>query len=131
MISLYVHPTCSSCRKASALLEELGVGVERRDYFRDRFTSAELRSVLHRAGRTPTGMLSTRARAYRELNIAERDLQDEDLIDLMVAEPTLLRRPLAVSEAGSTIGFNAVALASLARATTTAGPETTASVRDE
>lgn len=114
MISLYVHPTCTSCRKAAALLDGLDVEVERRDYFRDRFTSDELRSLLARIGRTPTEMLSTRAKAYRELGIAEKDPSDHDLIELMVNEPTLLRRPLAVAGERSTVGFNAAALTDLA-----------------
>lgn len=113
MISLYVHPTCTSCRKVVALLEGLGADVDRRDYFGDRFTADELRGVLARAGRTPTEMLSTRAKAYRNLGIADRMVSDDELIELMVAEPTLLRRPLAIAGGQSTVGFNADALKAL------------------
>ena len=116
MISLYVHPTCTSCRKAVALLDEAGADVERRDYFKDRFTAEELTTVLARAGRTPTEMLSTRARAYKDLGIADRDLTDAEHIELMIGEPTLLRRPLAVADGQSTVGFNASALTDLAAA---------------
>ncbi len=116
MISLYVHPTCTSCRKAVALLDDAGAEVERRDYFKDRFTAEELAAVLARAGRTPAEMLSTRAKAYKELGIADRDLTEQELIALMVEEPTLLRRPLAVVDGASTVGFNATALTALASA---------------
>ena len=116
MISLYVHPTCTSCRKAVALFDDAGATVERRDYFKDRFTVEELTAVLARAGRTPAEMLSTRARAYRDLGIAGGDLSDDELIGLMVEEPTLLRRPLAVADGQSTVGFNAAALTALADA---------------
>ena len=116
MISVYVHPTCTSCRSAVALLEGLGAKVDRRDYFRDRFTAEELRGVLARASRTPTEMLSTRAKAYRDLGIADLALSDGELIELMVAEPTLLRRPLAIAAGRSSVGFNAEALTALAAA---------------
>lgn len=116
MISIYVHPTCTSCRKAVSLLEASGTLVERRDYFRDRFTVDELRTILGSAGRTPHEMLSTRAKAYKELNIAGRDLGDDELLEVMVDEPTLLRRPLAIRGERSTVGFNADALAALAAA---------------
>ncbi len=114
MISLYVHSTCSSCRNAVALLEEAGAEVDRRDYFRDRFTVEELTAILARAGRTPTEMVSTRAKAYKDLGIADRVRSDAELIALMIEEPTLLRRPLAVADGKSTVGFNALALTELA-----------------
>lgn len=114
MISLYVHPTCTSCRKAVALLADLGSEVERRNYFRDRFTVEELRAVLVRAGRSPSDMLSTRSRAYRDLSLADRQPTDDELLDLMVREPTLLRRPLAIGAGGSVVGFNAIELTDLA-----------------
>lgn len=114
MISICVHPTCTSCRKAAELLRGLDVEVERRDYFRNPFTRDELRSVLATAGRTPGEMVSTRARAYRDLDIAARQPSDDELIGLMVAEPRLLRRPLAIGRGRSAVGFDAAALTALA-----------------
>ncbi len=90
-IELYVHPTCTSCRKAQAWLDEHHVVYERRDYFRDRFTRDELAGVLASAGLTPRDVLSKRARAYKEL-VGDRELTDDQLLDLMIEEPTLLRR---------------------------------------
>jgi Spx/MgsR family transcriptional regulator len=104
-IELYVHPTCTSCRNAQAWLDERGVPYERRDYFRDRFTKDELSAVLASAGLTPRDVLSKRARAYKEL-VGDRDLTDDQLLDLMIQEPTLLRRPLVISGEVTVIGFD-------------------------
>ena len=108
-IELYVHPTCTSCRKAQAWLDERGLGYERRDYFRDRFTREELTGVLASARLTPRDVLSKRARAYREL-VGDRALTDDQLIDLMIQEPTLLRRPLVISGHEAVIGFDRTGL---------------------
>jgi arsenate reductase-like glutaredoxin family protein len=55
-------------------------------------------------------VLSKRSKVYRERQ-AEIDTMDDDgLIAAMVAEPTLLRRPLIVCDAGHAIGFDAAAL---------------------
>ncbi|MDI3340794.1 MAG: ArsC/Spx/MgsR family protein [Sphaerobacter sp.] len=62
--------------------------------------------MLRRAGLTPREALSTRSRAYRELGLAERTVSDDELLDLMVAEPTLLRRPLVLTPGGSVLGFD-------------------------
>jgi arsenate reductase-like glutaredoxin family protein len=55
---------------------------------------------------TPTEVLSKRSRAYKALGLAERELSDDELLDLMVQEPTLLRRPLIISPSGVEVGFN-------------------------
>ncbi len=104
-IELYVHPTCTSCRNAQAWLDEHHVVYERRDYFRDRFTRDELTAILASAGLTPRDVLSKRARAYKNL-VGDRELTDDELLDLMIQEPTLLRRPLVISGTDAVIGFD-------------------------
>lgn len=111
-IDLYVHPTCTSCRKAQAWLDEHDVTYRRRDYFRDRFTKAELSGVLASANLTPRDVLSTRARAYKEM-VGDLVLTDDQLLDRMIEEPTLLRRPLVVSEHEAVIGFDRAGLEQL------------------
>ncbi len=104
-IEIYVHPTCSSCRNAQAWLDERHIPYERRDFFRDRFTRNELAGILASAGLTPRDVLSKRARAYLDL-VGDRDLSDVELLDLLVEEPTLLRRPLVISGVATVIGFD-------------------------
>ena len=111
-LELYVHPTCSSCRNAQAWLQERDIPYRRRDYFRDRFTRDELAGVLASAGLTPRDVLSKRARAYKEL-VGERELSDDQLLDLMIQEPTLLRRPLIIAGGETVIGFDRKALGKL------------------
>jgi len=65
-----------------------------------------LAHTLERAGLTPSDVLSKRSRAYKSLGLAERQPSDEELLDLMVQEPTLLRRPLIISPGGVALGFN-------------------------
>lgn len=52
--------------------------------------------------------------AYRRLGLADRMPDDEELLSLMIDEPTLLRRPLVIAPDGETVvGFNAAALGRL------------------
>ncbi|MEJ7839880.1 MAG: Spx/MgsR family RNA polymerase-binding regulatory protein [Thermomicrobiales bacterium] len=112
-MEIYVHPTCTSCKKAERLLKEFGVDVLRRDYFRDPFTSDELKDVFSRAGVTPPDMLSTKSTAYRELGLADREVTSELLLNLMPGNPTLIKRPLIIGKAGSTTGFDAGKISAL------------------
>jgi arsenate reductase len=85
----------------------------RRDYFKERFTVEELRGILASAGLTPREVLSKRAKTYSTL-VGDRDLSDDELLSLMVQEPTLLRRPLAIKDGRATVGFDREGLATLA-----------------
>ena len=70
--------------------------------------------MLDRAGLKPSEVLSKRSTAYRSLGLAEQAPSEDELLDLMVEQPTLLRRPLVLnSEGQSVVGFNARALQDL------------------
>jgi len=114
-VEIYLYSSCTSCRKAEALLEELGVDADRRDYFKQRFTREELVALLDRIGKRPADALSTRSTPYRTLDLASKSPTDDELIDLMIEHPQLLRRPLIVRDGASTVGFNRDAIASLVK----------------
>jgi arsenate reductase-like glutaredoxin family protein len=65
-----------------------------------------LAETLKLAGLTPVDVLSKRSRAYKSLGLADQQLSDDELLDLMIEEPTLLRRPLIISPTGVTIGYD-------------------------
>ena len=112
-LEIYLYSSCTSCRKAEELLREKGVDAKRRDYFKERFTKPELIAVLDRAGVTPFDVLSTRSNPYRELGLSGRTLTENELLDLMVTHPQLLKRPLIIKNGHSTVGFNRSAIEAL------------------
>jgi Spx/MgsR family transcriptional regulator len=106
MTEIYYYAGCTSCKKAVSLLDERGGSVQKRDYFKERFSKDELKTVLERAKLRPSEVVSTRAKSYKELGLADRDLSEDELLDLMVQEPTLLRRPIVIGPGGTVVGFN-------------------------
>jgi Spx/MgsR family transcriptional regulator len=116
VIEAYLYTSCTSCRKTEAHLHANGVDYERRDYFRDRFTRDELASILARAGLAPREILSRRSKVYQARATEIDNLDDDALLDLMIDEPTLLRRPLVIGRAGAVVGHNAEKLDELIRA---------------
>ena len=83
-IDLYFYASCSTCRNAETLLKDLGVEFEKHEYFKKRFTPAELKALLDRIGKTPNDVLSTRSRPYKDLDLAIMNPDDYELIDLMI-----------------------------------------------
>jgi Spx/MgsR family transcriptional regulator len=113
VIQVYVYSSCSSCRKTVEALEALGVDFRVRDYLKHRFTADELSGVLTDAGLTPAMALSTRSRVYRERELDAEVMSDDHILNLMVEEPTLIRRPIIIKGSAVVIGHNPAKLATL------------------
>lgn len=113
---LYLYRSCTSCRNAAAVLDEHGVEYEPREYFKQPFTRNELTAVLKRAAMRPAELVSTRSTVWRNAKMAEQDLSEDDLLERMLEEPRLVRRPILVSDEGVEVGFNRVRYEELAQA---------------
>jgi arsenate reductase len=114
-VTLYMYANCSSCRNAEQILRASNVELETREFFKDRFTTVELRTLFQHIGTTPQAMLSRRSIPFRELGLATKDLGDEQLLDLMTDHPALIRRPIIITPDGSQIGFNRASVEQLAK----------------
>ena len=93
-IVVYEKPTCTTCRQVHAALKESGVDFEAVDYYLDPIPKAKLRELLRKMGIPARDLLRTREEIYKKLQLAERDLSDDDIVDLMVTYPDLIQRPI-------------------------------------
>lgn len=93
-ITVYQKPTCSTCRSLFALLTEAGVDFERVDYFVEPLSKPQLQRLLKKAGLKPRDVLRTKAPQYKELGLDDPTVGDARLLELIVAHPDLLQRPL-------------------------------------
>lgn len=93
-ITIYHKPTCTTCRQAVQLLKDSGTPFTAINYYERSFTSAQLKSLLKKAGLSPKDVLRTKEDLYHELGLAKKQLSDDDLLDLMVKHPDLIQRPI-------------------------------------
>ena len=84
-----------------------------RRFFKDKPTPEEVRWLAARLPGGARDLLSTRSRRYKELGLAERNLTDEELVDLLAAEPGLWRRPVVVRGDQVVVGYDAASLEEL------------------
>ena len=77
-----------------AALKESGVDFEAVDYYLDPIPKSKLKDLLRKMGMKPRELLRTKEAVYKELKLGERDLSDNELIDLMVEHPDLIQRPI-------------------------------------
>ena len=65
---------------------------EERDFFTDKFTRAEIAGLLR--GRLASEMFNPRSPSVKATSLEPDKLSNEELIDLMLKEPRLVRRPV-------------------------------------
>lgn len=93
-LTIYQKPTCSTCREAVKLLQASGQPFDSVNYYEQPFTPAALRRLLKKAGLAAREILRTKEDVYKELGLARKTLTDDALIELMVAHPDLIQRPI-------------------------------------
>jgi len=93
-ITVYQKPTCTTCRQVHAALREAGVDFEAVDYYTDPIPKTKLKDLLRKMGLSARELLRTKEEAYKKLRLGERDLTDDQLVDLMVEHPDLIQRPI-------------------------------------
>ena len=93
-VTIYQKPTCSTCRQAVQLLKESGKSFTAINYYEQPFTKAQLRNLLKKAGLSPKDILRTKEDIYKELGLAKKNISDDELLDMMLAHPDLIQRPI-------------------------------------
>jgi arsenate reductase len=95
-VTIYQKPTCSTCRQAVQFLRDSGTPFAAVNYYEERFTPSQLKGLLKKAGLSPREILRTKEDLYKQLKLATATLSDDALIDLLVAHPDLIQRPIVV-----------------------------------
>ena len=93
-VEYYYYKGCSTCTRVKSWLLGQHVDVTARDFFANRFSEDELRSLI---GERPIrDYFSWVSPSFRKLGVSRESLDDDRLVSLMLDEPRLIRRPLIV-----------------------------------
>ena len=106
MITLFLSPSCTSCRKARAWLEKHEVPFKEHNIMTSPLTTEELRNILALTENGTDDIISTRSKIFQKLNVDVEDLSISALIKLIEENPSLLRRPIILDKKRMQIGFN-------------------------
>jgi len=93
-IVIYQKPTCSTCRQVYNALKESGVDFDAVDYYTDPIPKTKLKELLRKMGIKAADLLRSKEPVYKTLKLAERDLNDDEIVELMVEHPDLIQRPI-------------------------------------
>ena len=96
MKKIYYLSTCSTCQRIIKDLEPLE-GFQRQDIKAEAITKEQLEEMKSMAGGYEN-LFSKRAVLYRERNLKEADLKEDDIKALILEHYTFLKRPVILAE---------------------------------
>lgn len=101
---IYHNPRCSKSRQTLQLLEARDIQPEVVEYLKTPPDRAELKRILKLLGRSPRELMRTQEAEYKTSGADNPDLDDNALIDIMVANPRLIERPIVVTGTRAALG---------------------------
>ncbi len=103
-IQFLQKPSCTTCRKAKAMLQEMKIDFVSRDLDKEKLSEGELEKLIGK--REYKDFLNTRNELFRERNMKEKPPTRAEAIKLMAKEPNLIRRPILLYGDQILLGFD-------------------------
>ncbi|UPR35040.1 arsenate reductase (glutaredoxin) [Vibrio splendidus] len=104
-VVIYHNPRCSKSRQTLEVLQENGVQPEVIKYLETPLTVEQLKVLFTQLGfESVRDMMRTKEADYKEANLGDASVTDEDLFSAMAANPKLFERPVVVANNKAKIG---------------------------
>ncbi|MCP5467776.1 MAG: arsenate reductase (glutaredoxin) [Deltaproteobacteria bacterium] len=104
MTKIYHNPRCSKSRQTLELLQSKGIEPEVIEYLKTPPSAAELDEVLKKLHLEPQDITRSKEKTYEELDLKEKKLSRQEMIQVLVKNPILIERPIVVQGAKAAIG---------------------------
>lgn len=104
-VSIYHNPRCSKSRETLSLLKANGVEPEVVLYLETPPDAATIKTLLSQLGfASARELMRQKEDLYKELNLVDSSLSEEQLIQAMVENPKLIERPIVLANGQARIG---------------------------
>jgi len=104
MWTIYHNPRCSKSRQTLQLLQAKGIEPEVVLYLETPPSPKALAELLRKLGIGARDLLRSGEDAYKELQLKDKSLSEQQLIDAMVQHPILIQRPIVVKGDRAVLG---------------------------
>lgn len=94
---------CSKSRAALNLLKDNNEEIEIQEYLKEVPSKAELKEILKMLQMKPLDLIRKNETIFKE-NYKDKNLSDEEWIDIMLENPVLIERPIVVKDGKAAIG---------------------------
>ena len=99
-VIIYHNPECGTSRNTLAMIRNAGIEPHVIEYLKTPPSWLLLRQLIDRMGVPVRDVIREKGTPYKELGLDDPSLNDDQLLDAMMAHPILINRPIVVSPKG-------------------------------
>lgn len=99
--TIYHNPACGTSRNVLAMIRQSGEEPVIVEYLKTPPSRETLVSLIADMGISARALLREKGTPYDDLGLADPDLDDEHLLDAMLAHPILINRPIVRTTKGT------------------------------
>ncbi|MGL4337230.1 MAG: Spx/MgsR family RNA polymerase-binding regulatory protein [Turicibacter sp.] len=106
MIEIYTSPNCTSSRKAKNWFKEHDIKFVEKNIFTSSINRNDLKKMLERTENGFEDIISTRSKAFKEYQSKIDEMSMNELLDLIIEHPSILKRPIIIDKSRFQVGYN-------------------------
>ena len=101
---IYHNPKCGKSRQTLELIKNKNLQPKIVLYLDEKLSQEELKSIISKLGIKARDLLRKNENDYKENNLDNPNLTDEELVELMLSFPKLMERPIVTTNKKAIIG---------------------------
>ncbi len=101
---IYHNPRCSKSRETLQLITDRQIEPEIVDYLEEPPTPEDLKRIIAMLGVTARDLLRTTEPVYKDAELDDDSLTDDEIIEAICEYPELLQRPIVIAGDKAVIG---------------------------
>ena len=102
-MDVWHNPRCGKSRQCITYLKENNYEFNTIFYLNESISKDQLIEIIHALGIRPIDLVRKNEAIFKE-QFKNKSLSDEACIDMMVAHPKLIERPIVITKKGAAIG---------------------------
>lgn len=103
-VTIYHNPRCTKSRQTLQLLQDRGIEPNVIEYLKNPPTPQELADILDKLSMAPRALMRKQEAEYKANGLDDPALNNQALIDGMVANPILIERPIVIANGKAAVG---------------------------
>lgn len=103
MLQIFHNPRCRKSRETLQIIQDSGTQVQIVEYLKDVPTKTELEDVVQKLGIKPMDLIRRGESIFKE-QFKDKSFSDSQWIEVMVANPKLIERPIVIKGDKAVIG---------------------------
>jgi arsenate reductase len=99
-VVIYHNPECGTSRNTLGLIRNSGIEPHVIEYLKCPPTRTLLKTLIAAMGTSVRDVVREKGTLYRELELNDASVTDDQLLDAMAANPILINRPIVITRLG-------------------------------